>query len=58
MDKSRLKRVSHSYHLDLIVLFGSQAKGRARADSDLDVAVRAYSPGGLRTDVCHAGSGS
>lgn len=45
MDKSRLKRVAARYHLDLIVLFGSQAKGRACADSDLDVAVRAYKPG-------------
>jgi predicted nucleotidyltransferase len=45
MDKKRLARVAARYHLDLIVLFGSQATGRARADSDLDVAVRGYKPG-------------
>ena len=45
MDTRRLARVAARYHLDLIVLFGSQATGHARADSDLDVAVRGYKPG-------------
>jgi predicted nucleotidyltransferase len=37
----KLKRVARRYQLDLIVLFGSWAKGRARKGSDVDVAVRA-----------------
>jgi len=37
----KLKRVARRYQLDLIVLFGSRAKGRARKGSDVDVAVRA-----------------
>lgn len=45
----RLRRVARRYHLDLIILFGSHAKGRARPDSDLDIAVRAYKPGWIGT---------
>ena len=37
----KLKKVARRYNLDLIVLFGSWAKGRARNGSDVDVAVRA-----------------
>ncbi len=37
----KLKRIARRYDLDLIVLFGSHAKGRAREGSDVDVAVRA-----------------
>jgi predicted nucleotidyltransferase len=40
-DEARLKKVARRYNLDLIVLFGSHAKGRARKGSDVDVAVRA-----------------
>ena len=40
-----LARIAKRYHLDLIVLFGSHATGRARADSDLDIAVRGIKPG-------------
>ena len=40
-DAEKLKEVARRYDLDLIVLFGSWAKGRARKDSDVDVAVRA-----------------
>jgi len=40
-DPEKLKRVARRYQLDLIVLFGSQAKGRTRKGSDVDVAVRA-----------------
>lgn len=39
-DAARLKRVARRYALDLVVLFGSHAKGRPRAGSDVDVAVR------------------
>ena len=40
-DETKLKKVARRYNLDLIVLFGSHAKGRARKGSDVDVAVRA-----------------
>lgn len=40
-DAAKLKRVARRYNLDLIILFGSQAKGRASEGSDIDVAVRA-----------------
>ena len=40
-DKAKLKKVARRYNLDLIVLFGSHAKGRARRGSDVDIAVRA-----------------
>jgi predicted nucleotidyltransferase len=37
--RAALKTVADRYGLDLIVLFGSRAKGRAVAQSDMDVAV-------------------
>jgi predicted nucleotidyltransferase len=40
-DSDELKKVARRYDLDLIVLFGSHAKGRDRKGSDIDVAVRA-----------------
>jgi predicted nucleotidyltransferase len=43
--KSDLAKIAKRYHLDLIVLFGSQAAARARPDSDWDVAVRGIKPG-------------
>jgi len=35
-----LSQIASAHGLDLVVLFGSRAKGRARPDSDVDVAVR------------------
>jgi predicted nucleotidyltransferase len=41
VSQARLKSVARAHKLDLIVLFGSHAKGRAIAgSSDLDIAVR------------------
>lgn len=40
IDRQKLERISQRYGLDLVVLFGSQATGRARRGSDVDVAVR------------------
>jgi predicted nucleotidyltransferase len=40
VDAKKLQRIARQYYLDLIVLFGSQAKGQAQSGSDLDVAVR------------------
>ena len=39
-DEKRLKQIARAQGLDLIVLFGSQATGRARPDSDIDMAAR------------------
>ncbi|NCO42801.1 MAG: hypothetical protein COZ06_34255 [Armatimonadetes bacterium CG_4_10_14_3_um_filter_66_18] len=44
IDESRLRQVASRYELDLIVLFGSYAKGRAHDDSDVDLAVRTTRP--------------
>jgi predicted nucleotidyltransferase len=41
IDLERLAGIAQQFGLDLIVLFGSHAKDRARPGSDLDVAVRA-----------------
>ena len=40
-DTDELKKIARRYKLDLIILFGSHAKGRASTGSDVDVAVRA-----------------
>lgn len=39
-NESKLRAIAKRYGLNLIVLFGSHAKGRARRESDIDVAVR------------------
>lgn len=41
IDRDRLAEIARQFGLDLIVLFGSRAKGRAVAGSDTDIAVRA-----------------
>jgi len=41
IDHERLSEIARQFGLDLIVLFGSHAKGRARPGSDVDLAVRA-----------------
>ncbi len=41
IDPARLKEIAQQWGLDLIVLFGSHAQGRARPGSDVDIAVRA-----------------
>jgi predicted nucleotidyltransferase len=40
VDRERLSEIAHQYGLDLIVIFGSQARGRDVPGSDTDVAVR------------------
>ncbi len=40
VNHEKLEHLAQCYDLDLIVVFGSQATGRARPDSDIDVAVR------------------
>ena len=41
IDRKRLTEIAQQFGLDLIVLFGSHAKGRAVSRSDVDIAVRA-----------------
>jgi len=41
IDRERLNEIARQYGLDLIVLFGSHARGRAVPGSDVDIAVRA-----------------
>ena len=40
VSQKRLKQLARQHGLDLVVLFGSQASGRAHTGSDVDVAVR------------------
>jgi len=40
MDQRQLEQVCEEYGLDLVVLFGSRARGEAGLDSDYDVGVR------------------
>lgn len=40
IDQRKLCEIAERYDLDLIILFGSYAKGRARPGSDVDLAVR------------------
>ena len=51
IDKARLRQVVEGYQLDLIVLFGSYAKGAARVNSDMDFAVRTTRPDFARREV-------
>lgn len=39
MDEAQLQALCEEYQLELVVLFGSQAKGTAREESDFDVGV-------------------
>ena len=48
--QSRLKQLARKHGLDLVVLFGSQASGRAHSGSDVDVAVR-IKPGRRLSDA-------
>jgi predicted nucleotidyltransferase len=40
LDREALREAAEAHDLDLVVLFGSTVRGRRRADSDLDVAIR------------------
>ena len=39
IDQAKLREVAQRYDLDLIILFGSYARGREGRDSDVDLAV-------------------
>jgi predicted nucleotidyltransferase len=53
-DRTKLKALARRYRIELVILFGSRARGEAHAGSDLDVGVlfaasRAPSPRALYT---------
>lgn len=39
-----IEQFAKEHNLDLIIIFGSQARGQGREDSDVDIAVRASTP--------------
>lgn len=49
VNKHKLREVAKRFDLDLVILFGSQATGLARAGSDVDIAVRTRTPREART---------
>jgi predicted nucleotidyltransferase len=51
LDREALRKAAEAHGLDLVVLFGSTAKGRRRASSDLDVAVRFAGPRRARPTI-------
>lgn len=42
--KNKIAKIAKKYSLEMVLLFGSQVNGKARSDSDLDVAVLDYKP--------------
>lgn len=49
--QTRIATIAERYGLDLVVCFGSTARGRTHRRSDLDVAVRAARPLGYRREA-------
>lgn len=49
--KTKIKRLAESYHLSLIVLFGSQAEGRIHRESDIDIAVLGEKPLSVEQEI-------
>lgn len=39
MDKKKIEEIAKKYQLKLVVLYGSQATGKARPNSDIDIAI-------------------
>lgn len=50
IDRVEVQRVADRYQLDLLVLFGSYAKGTPRPSSDMDIAVHTTRPDYARRD--------
>lgn len=42
--KQRIRKLAKKYDLSLVLLYGSQAKGKIRKDSDIDIAVLGTKP--------------
>lgn len=47
-DKKKLKEIAEQYNLRFVILHGSHATGKARQDSDIDIAV---APHGLNENI-------
>lgn len=45
--KSKIKKIAKDHNLSLVILYGSQATGRANKDSDIDIAVLGFEPIGF-----------
>ncbi len=41
MNSERIKEIALQYNLDLVILFGSQARGNTHKHSDIDIAIKA-----------------
>lgn len=54
-DAKKLARIAEQHRLKFVVLHGSEARGRARRDSDLDVAIVGDEPIDLGTQIRLAG---
>jgi len=44
MSKPKIDHIARKYNLSLVILYGSQASGRAYKESDIDIAVLGVSP--------------
>jgi len=44
INKEKIKKIAQKYNLAMILLFGSQVNGRAKPDSDIDIAYSAQKP--------------
>jgi len=55
LQKNTLGKIAKKYELELIILFGSVAQGRARRDSDADVAVKSRAKLDFRKQLRLAG---
>ena len=58
MTKSRkqsLEKITRKYNLELVILFGSTARGKERAESDADVAVKSMTKLDFRKQLRLAG---
>lgn len=44
IDKEKIKKIALKYNLEMVLLFGSQVNGRAKLDSDVDIAYSVQKP--------------
>jgi len=44
INKEKFAKIAQKYNLEMILLFGSQVNGRAKPDSDIDIAYSAQKP--------------
>ncbi|PIU16383.1 hypothetical protein COT20_00435 [bacterium (Candidatus Gribaldobacteria) CG08_land_8_20_14_0_20_39_15] len=44
INKKEIKKIAQKYNLAMVLLFGSQARGRVKPDSDIDIAYSTQNP--------------